>query len=217
MKYKVAGIAILSILLLAGCSGQSTQEEMYNHLEEAVSLENDFIEQQEPLVELEEEEQSIYQEISQLSMDEFDQITTLADEALASIEERKTILDDERDSIEASKEEFDKIVPLIEDLEDEGLKEQAKAMQGAMEQRYEAYISLYDAYETSLSNDQALYELLKQEDLEEEALSSQIEKVNEQYQKVVEANDNFNNKTDEYNEKKKSFYEQSDLNISYEE
>ncbi|CQR47836.1 Putative cell-wall binding lipoprotein [Paraliobacillus sp. PM-2] len=217
MKFKVAGIVVLLILFISGCSGESTTEEMYKHLEEAVSLESEFVSQQQPLTELEEEEQTIYQEISKLSMDEFEQITSLADQALDSIEQRMDILEKEKNSIDAAKEEFDKIDPLIEDLEDEQLKKKAKEMKQAMNDRYKAYISLYEAYKTSLNYDQELYQLLKQEELKEDALSEQIEKVNTQYEKVVEANDVFNEKTDVFNNKKRAFYESTDLNISYEE
>lgn len=204
------------LVFVAGCSGQSTTEKMYNHLEEAVSLESEFVNQQEPLSKLEQEEQKIFQEISKLNMDQFDQITSLADEALASIEKRRELLKKEKESIEAAKKEFDQINPLVDKLKEASLKDQASQMQQAMEDRYNAYIALHDAYQTSLDYDQKIYELLKQEELEESTLFDQIEKVNNQYEKVTEANTIFSENTDAFNEQKQAFYEATDLDITYE-
>ncbi len=204
------------LVFVAGCSGQSTTEKMYNHLEEAVSLESEFVNQQEPLSKLEQEEQKIFQEISKLNMDQFEQITSLADEALASIEKRRELLKKEKESIEAAKKEFDQINPLVDKLKEASLKDQASQMQQAMEDRYNAYIALHDAYQTSLDYDQKIYELLKQEELEESTLFDQIEKVNNQYEKVTEANTTFSENTDAFNEQKQAFYEATDLDITYE-
>ena len=216
MRLKVMIIGILSITFLAACSAESTIDDMYVYLEEAVELESDFVAQQQPLTELEEKEQALFQEISDLGMEEFDQISNLADEALESIEERKEILKIEKTSIESAKEKFDKIEPMIEELEDESLQEQAKGLVEKMQERYQAYQTLHDTYATSLENDEKLYEMLKQEDIEEDVISDQIEKINAQYQLVIEANDTFNKKTESFNQAKKTFYESTDLNITYE-
>jgi ABC-type siderophore export system fused ATPase/permease subunit len=57
--------ALLTIVtfLLSACTGQSAQEKIYDHLEKAVTLEDAFSEQQQPLVDLENKEQKLYNEI----------------------------------------------------------------------------------------------------------------------------------------------------------
>ncbi|MBM7540435.1 YkyA family protein [Amphibacillus cookii] len=218
MRFKTVGlmIMILSGLLLVACSGQSTEEAMYEHMEEAVRLEGDFVDQQQPLGELEQKEQDIYQEISELGMDEYEEIRTLAEQAIASIEERRELTEKEIASIEASKNEFEQIEPLIADLEDEALQETAHEMVEKMEERYQAFLVLHEAYQSSLDYDIALYELLMKEDLEEPEFTEQVDQVNNQYQEVIDANHAFNEATDDFNEKKREFYDQSDLNITYE-
>lgn len=216
MKLKVLIIGLVSIALLTACSGESTTEQMYVHMEEAVELENDFVAQQQPLNELEAQEQELYQEITALGSDDIEKIISLSDEALQSIEERRELLVAENKSINASKEEFDEIEPLLSDIEDEAVQTNANKMYDIMEERYQAYISLHDTYTVSLDNDQALYELLKQEEVEEEAVTEQIDKVNQQYEKVIEVNNVFSEKTKAFNESKKTFYESSDLNVTYE-
>ncbi|PXW92639.1 putative cell-wall binding lipoprotein [Streptohalobacillus salinus] len=216
MRLKFLAVLLLSSMFLFACSGENTQEDMYEHMEESVQLETEFVEQQQSIKTLEEEEQAIYQEIKDLGIDQYEEITALADEAIASIESRRELTETERESIEASKEEFDNIIPLIDDLEDETLQTRANEMVDAMENRYNAFIALNDAYQTSLDYDSELYQLLKDEELEEEAFTEQVEKVNAQYQVVIEENQAFNDATDQFNEAKRAFYDASDLNISYE-
>ena len=217
MRLKLVLIGLLSAVMLTACSGESTQEEIYQYLEASVEFETGFVEQQQPISELEEQEQTIYQEISDLGIDQYEEIKTLADEAITTIEERQTLTDNERASIDNAKEEFDKVVPLVDELEDGELKTAAEAMIEEMNQRYDAFVELNEAYQTSLSLDKELYELLKQEDLEEATFSEQVDKVNAQYQVVVDKNQLFNEETDAFNEAKRQFYEQSDLNISFED
>lgn len=216
VRFKLFIVVILSAVVLAACSGESTQEEMYQHLEKSVELETTFVEQQQPISELEEKEQEIYQQISDLGIDQYEEISALADQAIESIVERKTLADNERESIDSAKEEFDQVVPLIEKLESEELRMAAETMVNEMNARYDAFLELNEAYKTSLQYDETLYDLLKQEELEEAAFTEQVSAVNEQYQLVIEKNQLFNEKTDAFNEAKRQFYEQSDLNITYE-
>nr|WP_253288910.1 YkyA family protein [Amphibacillus sp. MSJ-3] len=202
--------------MLGACSGESTQEKIHQHMEESVKLEDDFVAQQQPLSELEQEEQALYQEISDLSIDEFEKINELAEKAIESIETRRDHIQTELASIEASKEEFDQVSPLIEELEDEALQTTALEVVELMEERYNSFLALHDVYDASLDLDVELYQLLMKEDLEEPEFTEQIEKVNAQYEKIIDTNLDFNEATDAFNQKKREFYEQSDLNVTYE-
>lgn len=215
VRYKSIILFLISTLFLVACSGESVEEQMYQHMEESVRLESEFVAQQEPLSELERKEQEIYQEISELSVEEFDQIKELADLAIESIEQRKELIEAELSSIENSKKEFDKIKPLVEGLDDEELKAVAIELLDMMEERYQAYLTLHEAYQTSLDYDTELYELLKKEDLEEPEFTEQIEKVNGQYQVIIDSNGAFNDATETFNSMKREFYNLTDLNITY--
>ena len=215
VRYKSIVLLLFSAFLLVACSEESTDELMYQHMEESVKLESEFVAQQQPLSELEQQEQEIYQEISELSTDDFDLITELADKAIESIEQRRVHVEAELDSIEASKTEFDKVKPLIESLEAGELKTVAIEMTELMEERYQAYLTLHEAYQTSLDYDVELYELLRTEELEEPQFTEQIEKVNTQYQEIIDSHITFNGATEAFNGIKKDFYELTDLNITY--
>ncbi|MFC4404720.1 YkyA family protein [Gracilibacillus xinjiangensis] len=209
-------LAILLIFVLVGCSGESAANQMYEHLEKAVELEQPFADQQDPFLKLEEDEQKIYNELIELSADQMDQITELKDKALANIEERKSLLATEKESISSAEEEFLKVKDVVGDL-DEEVKPTAEQMIEAMQNRYTNYYELNEAYLNSLSEDQKLYELFTKEDLTEDELLEQINVVNETYESVLEYNDLFNQYTDSYNELKEQFYEEAGMNVEFEE
>ncbi|MEQ6377291.1 YkyA family protein [Bacillaceae bacterium S4-13-56] len=213
-KQLVMMLAIPAVLI--GCSNEpNAEEEIYNHLENAVTQEEGFKEQQQPLIELEQQEKDLYDQIIDLGMNDFEQIKTLSQEAINLIEQREVKLELEKASIDSAKQEFDKIEQYISDLETDEQKEKVNQLKTAMENRYKAYNDLHDAYASSMELDKELYTMLQKEDLEKEELEQQIDKINASYDQVNELNSTFNNLTKEYNEAKREFYESTDLNVDY--
>lgn|SRR5699024_1627292 len=202
------------ILLLTGCS-ESTEEKIYKHLEEAVSLEKEFEEQQRSIMELEKEEQEIYEEIITLSMEDFDKIKELAKKATENIDKRTELINIENESLEESEEEVLKVEDSIEKLEGKEVKEKAQNMYNAMMERFNAYDELHKLYTNILKKEKELYVLLEEEETEQKELTDHISELNNDYEQVIEANRMFNEYTSEYNELKKDFYESSNLNIDY--
>ncbi|MDC3412772.1 YkyA family protein [Aquibacillus sp. 3ASR75-11] len=215
MLFKKLFTIIFFVLLLSACNDTSTAEKMYNHLEETVALEKDFQEQQEPLVQLEEQEKELYTQIISLGIEELERVKKLSKKALNSIDNREDRMKIEKESIIAAQKEFEKIEPLIEELESEKAKEEANTLYKIMSERYEAYFKLNKAYIDSLSLDRTLYELLQKEDLTEKELSEQIDKINKSYGNVISANQTFNEKTKAYNKLKEEFYQLVELDVQY--
>ncbi|TFJ94510.1 YkyA family protein [Lentibacillus salicampi] len=204
------------VIFLSACNGTATSEQIYNHLEKAVELENTFEEQQDPIVKLEQKEQEIYSQIIDLSMEKFDEMKKLSGQALDNIEARKEKINLEKESIEASKEEFSNVEGMIKDLEEDATKEKADDMYSVMMDRYDAYDKLHQVYTESLTLEEELYKMLQQEDLEQDKLSEHITKLNESYQKVIDANQAFNELTTEYNALKEEFYKAAEIDVEYE-
>src|SRR5690625_7910605 len=44
VRYKSIIVLLISALVLVGCNGEQTEELMYEHMEESVNLESDFVE-----------------------------------------------------------------------------------------------------------------------------------------------------------------------------
>lgn len=210
-------IAISLIAILSACNGNSTKDKIYNHLEEAVTLEKGFEDQQGEITKLEIKERELYDQIIDLGMDEFDEIKELSKQAIATIEKRSDQIKLEKESINASEEEFEKAKELISKLDDEQVVEKAEEMYDVMINRYSKYDILYKAYTNSLTLEKELYTILQEEDAEQEKLVSHIAKVNDSYQKVLEANEEFNKDTKAYNTLKKEFYSVANIEIKYEE
>ncbi|WP_240510147.1 YkyA family protein [Virgibacillus profundi] len=214
---KLLFILIISMAILSACSGETTEEKIHNHLEEAVSLEEGFESQQSEITKLEKEEQKLYSQIIDLGMDDFDKIKELSSQAIEIIDERAEKIAKEKESIDASQEEFNKTQDLIENLEDPDVKDKAEKMDEIMDNRYEAYNTLHTAYTKSLELEKELYTMLQSEELEQEELTAQIDTINESYQHVLEANEQFNENTVEYNALKEEFYKLAEIDVTYEE
>ncbi|WP_174733764.1 YkyA family protein [Mesobacillus harenae] len=206
-------LVIAGSVLLTGCLDRQTPaEKIFAELENVVALEEEFEQQQDPLVQLEKREQEIYEEILALGLKEYDQITKLSDEALDGVAQRKEHMEKEQESLKASETEFQKVDEHIQNIEDADLKEQATELFDIMNERYAIHDELYESYQSGLEHDKVLYEMFKDEELTLEQLEDQINKVNEAYSKVLDANERFNQQTDKYNQSKLEFYEAAGLN-----
>lgn len=210
-------IGLLFITVLAACGGLSAEEEIYNHLEEAVKLEADFAKQQDVITDLEKQEQDIFDQIIELEMKDFDQIKEQAQKALDLIEERSKQIDIEKESIDASKTEFEKSKEHISKLEDEKVQKKAEEMYAVMMDRYESYSRIYEAYAQSLKEEETLYNMFQDEDITQDEYIEQTTKVNETYEVMLKENDAFNEDTSKYNDLKKEFYDLANFNVTYTE
>lgn len=205
-------IVMLTILLTA-CNSQSIEQQIHNQMEEAISLEETFAQQQDIITDLETKEQEIYKQIIELEGDESADINELSEQAIEIIEQRTEEIELEKESIDASQQEFREIESLIPELENDQVRGSAQVMYETMISRYNSYDKLYDAYTESSALEKELYTLLTQEDVDQDQITSQINAINESYQNVLEANEAFNRYTVEYNDLKKEFYELANIGV----
>ncbi|GAA0446971.1 MAG: YkyA family protein [Bacillota bacterium] len=217
LKKSAIFAGIILLLVISACSSKSTEEKIQGHLEEAVSLEQGFEEQQSKITDLEKEEQQLYSKIVNLGMDEMDKIKKYSKQAIETIDQRAKEIAKEKESIEAASNEFSEIEELITDLEADKVKKKAENMNEVMEKRYETYSKLNKAYQESLKLEKEMYTMLQKEDLEQKTLTEQINKINDSYEKVIDLNKAFNDNTVKYNNLKKEFYSLAGMEVSYEE
>jgi cobalamin biosynthesis protein CbiD len=215
MKWQVTAL-IVSIGLLSGC-GNSATETIYQHLEKAVELEEPFVSQQQSLQEAEEKEYQLYEKMIALGTEEMDELSNLSDQALESVSEREQLMESEKESVEQSKEEFDQIQSAISDLDREDLQDLVNQLEEEMNARYSSYGELYDHYIAAIEEDRKLFTIIKDEELTMDSLQEQIDQVNQQYDLVHEKKEVFNQHTQSYNKLKRSFYEEAELDVHYEE
>ncbi|WP_080874886.1 YkyA family protein [Oceanobacillus timonensis] len=214
-KGYLTAIIISSLFIIAACSSKSSEEQIHDHLEEAIQLEEGYETQQQEIQELEQQEQEIYSQIVELDMDQFDEIQQLSEEAVSVVDQKQEKLEEEKESIESSEEEFSEIESIISDLEDENVQQDAETMYDVMGERYTTYYDLNDTYQASVDQEKELYEMLQLEELEQDEVTNHLEALNENYESIIALNGEFNQLTADYNEAKRTFYEDSDLNVNY--
>lgn len=204
---KFVGFILLSIVActLASCS-HDVHDEISVLLDAAFEAEQEFIESQEKLNELEERDMEIYDALMELDAVDEGRLQSLTDEALQNVSERMKLLEEERNSIIQSKEEFQKIEPLIEEVEKDAIKEKLENLFQTMMERYEAYDEVYETYVESLYLTENLYNHLKNE-AAYTVLYETLEEVNRSYEKLFKANDKFNVLTKQYNRLKQEYYD----------
>ncbi|WP_170006840.1 YkyA family protein [Bacillus fonticola] len=205
-------LVLLMTMVIAACTQQASPEEkLFDIMEETVVVEEAFVAQQEPLQERERQESEYYNQIIELSLEEFDQIVEISDKALASVAERKELVMTEQEAIQSSQNTFAGAFDIVEGMEEGIAEEEARSLLDLMTKRYEAYDALNESYQQSLRLDQELYELFQDKELTLEALKAQIEEVNASYEDLSAKHDAFNDATNNYNEAKRTFYENAGL------
>ncbi len=205
---------ITCVLLLSGCMNREKPvEQMYRVLEEAVSAERVFEEQQDPLVTLEKGEKDIYNQIMAIGMKNHNEVVRLSDEALIMVAKREEHLQKETESLHLARKKFEQVADIKNKLDEEKQKKLADELYKIMMQRYDAHDQLSNEYSKALINDKELYEILKNKDLSFEVLEEKVTDLNQRYMKVFEENEEFNKLTTQYNEKKRSFYKESGLKL----
>ncbi|MEW9501462.1 YkyA family protein [Jeotgalibacillus marinus] len=210
MKIYILTVSFILSLFLTGCVfGPSPEEEISEVLDAIVEKEQGFVDSQEPIKTLEQDEKELFDNIMALSIEEFDEIEVLAEEALENLKQREEQIVIEAESIKEAKKEFEKINEYVGDIEDATLRSHVEEMIEVMYQRYDSHNELIVKYEEAIDLDRELYTMLKDEELVFEDLKEQVEKVNTQYDTTLELNDEFNLITDQYNQLKSDFYEMS--------
>lgn len=204
---------MMFFVIIAGCTKVNHAEDIYHHLEKAVSLEADFEKQQNPLSKAENEEYEIYDKI--LGLTEIEEISELALEAEQLAASRKVMIEKERESIQAAYDEFALIQPIIDTIEVDDLRKISEELVEAMDERYQKYLTLHNEYKEAIDLDLQLYELVRKEDLTIEELEEGHEKVNTSYEKINSLKEQFNQFTVQYNDLKRQFYDIGELEVVY--
>lgn len=216
-KLKLGISAILLTAVMVGCNEEEAPnpaEFMYEHFEESVTIEKAVEDLQGPLTEAENNEFEWYEEM--LTLSELEEIEELAEQAIQSAEERRTLMDEEKEIIDNAYEEFQLASEFVEDFEEEEIREKAESVMAIMTERYETYQELYTMYMETIDMDVELYTMLFEEELTVEELQEKHESVNEAYREINELNSRFNELTADFNSSKREFYELSGLQVVFE-
>ncbi|WP_084244885.1 YkyA family protein [Planomicrobium okeanokoites] len=204
MKRYILATGISSALLLSACSGPSTEEQLDSVLKDTFEAESDYRDTQSEMEELETAEQEKFESIMALTQEQQEDVKANAEEAIASVEQRLELLETEKASMDSAEEAFQEIDTVIEETEDEELKNDLTALKTKMHDRFDAHEKFTAAYEELAAEQKELYEMLVNEETELQVLQEKTVTVNDKNKEVQNAVTEFNEQTEQFNEMKNS-------------
>ncbi|WP_342541864.1 YkyA family protein [Paenisporosarcina sp. FSL H8-0542] len=208
MKKIVIGTVLSTSLLLSACSiGTSVEQQLSDSLTKIYEEEQGYRDAQAKLAELEKKEQLTFNQTMELTQEQKEKVGAKVEEMKLSLTERLTLLKEENDSIKGAQESLSSLDKIVEEAKEDQIKSSVSELQATMDARYEAHDVVSDEYQklTDLQSD--LYEMLANEETQQEELQEHVTKVNVQNELVQSAINAFNDATKKINEQKESVYD----------
>lgn len=212
MKKIVIGTFLSTSILLSACSmgASSSEEKLSASLEKVYEEEQGYRDAQQQLAELEKKEQSTFNAAMELTQQQKDDVALKVEELKASLTERLTLLNEENESIGKAQDSLTTFEGLVEDTKDEAVKTSLLNLKTSIEDRYEAHEVVSNEYQKLTDLQITLYDMLEDEETEQEQLQQQVILVNKQNDVVQSAINEFNEATKKLNEMKSSAYDSLD-------
>lgn len=208
MKKIVIGTVLSTSLLLSACSiGTSVEQQLSDSLTKIYEEEQGYRDAQAKLAELEKKEQLTFNQTMELTQEQKEKVGAKVEEMKLSLTERLTLLKEENDSIKGAQESLSSLDKIVEEAKEDQIKSSVSELQATMDARYEAHDVVSDEYQklTDLQSD--LYEMLANEETQQEELQEHVTKVNVQNELVQSAINAFNDATKKINDQKESVYD----------
>lgn len=207
MKKGLLGLVLGSTIVLSGCTfGSSAHEQLSQALTDIYEEEQGYRNAQKELASLEKKEQATFNEVMALTQDDTEKVKTFVSELNDSVEQRLSLLEEEKQSMNNAKEKVSAIEDVSSEVKDEKAKTSIKELDAAMEDRYAAHEKVTTEYIALTDQQTVLYEMLSNEETKQEDLQKQVTVVNSQNDKVQEAIQKFNDSTIAINELKSNVY-----------
>lgn len=208
MKKIVIGTVLTTSLLLSACSiGTSVEQQLSDSLTKVYEEEQGYRDAQAKLAELEKKEQLTFNQTMELTQEQKEKVGAKVEEMKLSLTERLTLLKEENDSIKGAQKSLSSLDKIVEEAKEDQIKSSVSELQAAMDARYEAHDVVNDEYQKLTDLQSELYEMLANEETQQEELQEHVTKVNVQNELVQSAINAFNDATKQINEQKESVYD----------
>lgn len=178
------------IFIVVGCSQSTEEQQFIASVNKMFEAEEQYRESQKELQELEGEEQLLLQQTLSLQPVDELEIERNVEQLKQSVKARQVLIKEERQTMERAKKSMKRFQQLQANVK-EGRK-QLELFNEKIGERYLTHEQLMDAYEVYMKEQQNLYELLAEEQLEWQILEVQVEMVNDKRAYVVELIEKFN-------------------------
>lgn len=199
--------SILSMLFLASCSSSSPiAKELSEILSSMYEAEKDYRTSQKKLHEIEKSEQLIFDDAMQLTQIEDAELEIKVAELNESLEKRILLVDTEAGSMQEASSYITDIEKMIENNSIKS-KEDIRQFLSTVQSRYELHGEFSEEYRGLLDNQNKLYNMLLDEEVEYKDLREQVKIINDKNNAVQELINEFNEYTATMNEEKEEVFD----------
>lgn len=206
-------IGILSIGFLVGCLGAKPEEKLYVAFEKAADQEKALSDNVKKLEQLEAKGQDLYNQVIQKGQENNEEALPQIEQAVANVSEREKELDNEADVLKKAQTEVTSALNDINKIEDKKLQEQAKTVEKAYKNRYDAFLKMNGSYKKSLVIEKELYEKLKDKETKLKEINEKVKAYNVINEETLKGKEKVNQYTKEYNKGKLNFYKNAKIKI----
>lgn len=207
MKKSMFLLLVFGAILLSGCSFNSTTEDkLSNLLEELLDTEKTYHDRQSELKELEQAEQTLFNETMELTQEDRSKVMGNLAELKEMLEERTVKMEEEAESMREANAfvaEFDK----VEEAANATEKAEIESLKQAIHHRYELHKVFVEAYQELTILQKELYDMLLNEETDTTKLDKHVERLNAQNHEVMRTVESFNEATIELNQTREELYE----------
>lgn len=197
---------LAAAMLLSACSfGASAEERLSDAIGTIQEKEQPFLEAQEKMASLEKEEFGKFNAMMELTQEDREKLSVLADEANESAEERLDLLEKGKEALGKAEKELSGLDEIGKD-EEAPVSEAVGKLKKAMADRYAAHEEFSGIYEKTAGLQKELYSLATDEEADFQAIQEKVKAVNDGNAEVTAAADAFNEATEAVNEQKKEAY-----------
>lgn len=193
-------IPMCLLLLIGGCTEEKDvmQKELGSILTNVHENENKVMEYENQLASLEKKEQILFEKTVSFNIEDRELIESGVNRLTASLEERRELLSEEEAVIGEAEETAERLDDLPSASSDEGTRSVAK-LKTALSRRYELHYEMIGLYKELMESQNAVYELLIEENVKRVELEEATATVNEQRAKLEDLIQVFNQSTLEVN------------------
>ncbi|WP_162920135.1 YkyA family protein [Paenisporosarcina cavernae] len=213
MKKVIISGAIVSSLLLAGCTlGNSVEDQVTEVLEATYEKEQGYRDAQEKLAKSESEESALFNEVMALTQEELEAVKEKTSKLQASLKDRTSFMKKENQSMEDAEKELIALQDIVKESKDEAYAADLSALEQAFSERYTLHDEVNTAYSKLLTLTEEMYAMLPDDKTEQATLEEKVKQVNEQNDVVKKAVEAFNASTKEVNTRKEKLYNSLESN-----
>lgn len=206
-RFFIFVIILCFIAFLARCHPDEKQAAaIQEKMEVSASYEAAFASNQEDLNKYREKEQSNYNDLLDLDIQDEDIIQQRLEDAATYIEKQKKLIDEAKENFQKAYEKSDSMKKNVKKIKDKDQKKQVSNLLNVMNDRKELLDSFFDNYLGQLKQLNDFYDHFASNEYDDHDLDHQVEEINEHNEDMEDMMKRFNQITKQYSEMADDYY-----------